>query len=53
MSPGNPKADVIVEIINQLLGNLVRTYNLQETYVDDDDPWIGILAAAAFVVRST
>ena len=52
MSPGNPKADVIVEIINQLLGNLVRTYNLQETYVDDADPWMGILAAAAFAVHS-
>ena len=27
-------------------------YNLQETYVDDADPWMGILAAEAFVVQS-
>ena len=50
-------------MIHQALGNLVRTYNLQETYVDDADPWMGVLeaataaaaaaAAAAFAVRST
>ena len=43
----------IVERLHQVLGNLVRTYNLQETYVDDADPWMGILVAAAFAVRST
>ena len=34
-----------IEIINQVLRNLVRTYNLQETYVDDADPWMGNLTA--------
>ena len=52
-SPGKPQANVIVERIHQVLWNLVRTYNVQETYVDDADPWMGILAAAAFSVRST
>ena len=28
-SPGNTQANTIVEIIHQVLGNLVRTYNLQ------------------------
>ena len=32
---------------------LVRTYNLQETYVDDADLWMGILVAEAFAVHST
>ena len=41
-----------IEIIHQVLGNLVRTNILQETYVDDSDPWMGILAAAAFAVQS-
>ena len=27
-------------------------YKLQETYVDEADPWMGILAAAAFVAQS-
>ena len=51
--PGNPQANAIIERINQVLGNLVRTYNIQETYVDDADPCMGILLAADFAVRST
>ena len=35
--------------INKVLGNLVQTYNPHEIYVDDADPWTGILAAAAFL----
>ena len=53
VSPGNLQANAIVEIIHQVIGSLVRTYNLQETYVDDAHPWLGILAAEAFAVRST
>ena len=52
-SPRNPHVNATIERIHQVLGNLVRTYNLQETYVDDADPFMGILAAAAFEVRST
>ena len=36
-----------------LLGNLVWIYNTQEVYVDEDDPWMVILAAAAFTNFST
>ena len=46
--PGKPQANAIIERIQQVLGNLVRTYNIQETYVDDADPWMVILLAAAF-----
>ena len=41
-----------MEILHQIIGNLVRMYNLQETYVNDAEPWMGILASTAFVVRS-
>ena len=51
--PGNLQENAIIERIHQLLGSLVRTYNLQGTYVDDADPWMGILVAAAFAVLST
>ena len=51
--PGNPQANVTIEIIHQVLGNIVRTYILQETYVYYDLPWMGILAAASFAVCST
>ena len=52
-SSGNPQANVTMERIHQLLGNIVRTYNLQETYVDDAEPCMGILATEDFSVRST
>ena len=32
--------------------NLVHTYDLNKNYLDEDDPWLGILAATAFAVRS-
>ena len=52
-SLGNPQENATIERLHQLLGNLVSTYNLQETYVDDADPWMGILAESAFEVRYT
>ena len=52
-SPVNPQANEIIERIHQVIGNLAHIYNLQETYVDDADPWMGILAASSFAVRST
>ena len=52
-SPGNLQAITIIEIIHEVIGNLVRTCNIQETYVDDADLWMGIIAAAYFAVRST
>ena len=52
-SSGNPQVNTTIEIIHQVLGNLVQTYNLHDTYVDNADPWMEILAADSFVVRST
>ena len=52
-SSGNLQVNVTIERMHQVLGNLVRSYILQETYIDYSDPWMGILAAAAFAVRST
>ena len=51
--PGNPQVNETIERIHQLLGNLVCTYILQETYVDDVGPFMGILDTAAFAVQST
>ena len=51
-SPGSPQANTIVKK-HQVLGNLLCTYNQQGKYVDEADPWMGILAAAAFVVLFT
>ena len=52
-SPENPQTNKTIEITHRVTGNLVHTYNLQENYVYDADPWMGILAASDFVVRRT
>ena len=44
---------MILEWIHQVPVNLVHTNNIKETYVNKDDPWLNILSAAAFTVRST
>ena len=36
-----------------VLVNLVHTCNIKEKYLYDPDPWMGILAAAAFAVHFT
>ena len=48
----NPVCNAILVLINQVLGNLVRTCNITQTYVDEDDPWSGILDAALFTIKS-
>ena len=35
--PSNPQLNVIIERINQVLGNLVLIYNLHDIYTDDAD----------------
>ena len=49
----NPQANAIVERIHQVIGNIIRTFELEDNYLEEDDPWKGILSATAFAVRST
>ena len=46
-------SNAILERIHQVIGNLVHTCNITQTYVDKYDPRSGILAALSFVIRST
>ena len=48
----NPQANSILEIFYQVIANRVCVYDLQNNYLDKDEPWSGILAAMASVVRS-
>ena len=50
---GNPMSNAILERVCQVLGNLVRTCNINQTYVDEDDPCLVVLAAEAFKILST
>ena len=49
----NPQANAIVEQIHQVIGNIIRTFDLENNYIDEKDPFKGVLAATAFAVRST
>ena len=49
----NPHANAIVERIHQLIGNIIRTFELEDNYLDEGDPWKGILSAMALAVQST
>ena len=46
-------SNAVLERIHRVLGNLVRTYNITQAYVDEDDPCLGILDASAFLIFST
>jgi hypothetical protein len=49
----NPQANSVLERIHQVLANMIRTFELEEVYMDEEDPWAGILAAVAFACRAT
>ena len=49
----NPQANAIVERIHQVIGNIIRTFDLENNYLDEKDPFKGVLAATVFAVRST
>ena len=50
----NTMSNAVLESIRQVLVNLIQTFNMStQTYVDQNDPWTGILAAAAFSIIST
>ena len=46
-------SNTVLELIHQVLGNLVWNFNIYQTYVDKNDPWVRILDAAAFAIHST
>ena len=53
ISTQNPQVNAIVKHAHQTLGNLIRSFQLQDKpYDDPDDPWGGILMAVAFALIS-
>ena len=42
-----------MERVHQTTGDMIRTFELEDNHPDEDDPWKGILSAAAFAVRAT
>mgnify|MGYP000560201289 CR=1 FL=1 len=49
----NPQANSIIERIHQTIGNIIRTFELYNTELDDKDPFGGLINAAMFATRAT
>ena len=49
----NPQANAILERVHQVLGDMLRTKELQKHTFDTVDPWSDILASVAWAIRST
>ena len=48
---GNRMSNIVLERIHQVLGNLIRYFNIStQTYVEENDPWTVILADSEFVI---
>ena len=48
----NPQANSILERIHQVTEKLVHKFDLQKNYLDEDDPWAGILVDIDFWYRA-
>ena len=49
----NPQANAIVEIPHQTIGNINLTFEIQQMYLDNENPWEGILSSTMFAIWST
>jgi len=49
----NTQTNSIVECVHQMISNILRTFKIHDTTVDEEDPWSGLLAAMKFTIRST
>ena len=46
-------SNTVLERFHQVLRNLMRNFNISQTYVDEDGLWTDISASAEFVIFST
>ena len=53
ISVRNPQANAIVERVHQTIGNIICTFKIQETDLDNENPWEEILSSTMFAIRST
>ena len=52
ISVRNPQANAIVERVHQTIGNIIRTFKIQEMDLDNENPWEGILSSIMFAIQS-
>lgn len=49
----NPQSNGIIERVHQVLGDMLRTFELEKQELNENDPWSEFLSAAAYAIRST
>ena len=49
----NPQANAILEQVHQTIGNILRTFKVQNMVLDDKNSWDRILASTMFALRAT
>ena len=49
----NPQANSIIERIHQTIGNMIRSFEVHDTSIDEKNPWTRILSAVRFATRAT
>eukprot|EP00957_Ditylum_brightwellii_P005655 431365-Ditylum_brightwellii.AAC.1 len=49
----NPQANSDIERIHQTIGNMIRSFEVHDTIIDEKNPWTGILSAVRFATRAT
>jgi hypothetical protein len=49
----NPQGNSIIERIHQVMGNMLRSFELEERELGPNDPWNEFLQDCAFGIRST
>jgi len=49
----NPQANAILERVHQVVGNMLRTKELEKRSFTEDDPWGEVLASIAWAIQST
>ena len=53
MTDYNPQANAILERIHQVIGNMIRSFEIEERDLPEEDPFEPILSAVAYAIRST
>ena len=49
----NPQGNSVLERIHATIGNMIRSFQVNDTPMDAENPWDGILAAVMFATRAT
>ena len=49
----NPQANSILERYHKTIGNILRTFQVNNHKLEQDDPWSGILSVVIFAMQST